>query len=119
MSFRTLCDRRIEVIPVKAGPRDAHGVQTKVLCNPIGPVRAQRNRESTGEDLANRDRRTDTYNYLIELRTIGGDKICPTGLDRIHDIDTDVTLEIIGDPELARRRRIPHHWEVRARIVTG
>lgn len=119
MSFFTLCDREIKIQPVNECGRDAHGVPIKELCEPVGPIRARRTRTRTDEDIVDRDQQDRTYLYLFHLRTIDGAEVCPRGSDRIIDEEADITLEIVGSPIRANRRRIPHHWEARARIVTG
>lgn len=126
MSFRTLCDRQINLVPVcftnDAGERirDEHGNPVPIIGTPQGPIRAHRHRVRTNEELDSRDRLDDTYLYLFEGRTLAGDLICPSGLWRINDLTTGLEFEIDGDPIRAARPRTGlHHWEARARLITG
>jgi hypothetical protein len=120
VSLRSLLDRRVSVVAVNApavGPKDAFGNRAKVAAEPVGPIRARRDQSSTDETIVDRDQQARTFVYLLELRTVAGDEVTLSGRDRIHD--GSEVLEIIGSPELVKRRRLPHHWEARAEIVDG
>ena len=117
MSFRSLLDREVSIVPVVPGVKDRYGNASSVAGEPIDHVPARRDQVRAGEDVRDRDQQTREFVYSFPLRSDDGDELELTGYGRI--VDGDDTFEIVGTPELLHRRRRPHHWEARAVLVEG
>lgn len=106
MSFRSLLDRTVTLIPTGTSGEDAHGNDVVVDGAPVEGVKTARELAAGDEQANVRDTISARWLYFflpdVEL----------TGYDRI--VDGLETLNIVGPPELVVRRRggRPHHWEV-------
>jgi hypothetical protein len=117
VSLRSLLDRRISIITTAAAAKDRYGNTGRSVAATLAEVPARRDQVDADEDVRDRDQQARTFTYLIALRAEDGTAVALTGRDRIRD--GLETLEILGSPELVRRRRLPHHWEARAVVVEG
>lgn len=117
MSFRSLLNRTVQVVPMTVGAEDRYGNQATTPGTPIDDVPARRDQTSGDEDLVNRDQQVTTVLYSLALRALDGTEVTLSGRSRI--VDGAETFEILGPPELLYRRRRPHHWEARAVLIEG
>lgn len=117
MSLRSLLDRRIAIQTTASGAKDRYGNEARAVGSTLLNVPARRDQVGAAEDVRGRDQQARTFTYLIALRAEDGTAVDLTGRDRI--VDGDETLEILGSPELVRRRRLAHHWEARAVVIDG
>lgn len=117
MSYRSLLNRVVDVVPVAEGAEDRYGNVARVPGPAIAGVPARRDQVAVAEDLRDRDQQARTIVYSLALRAADGSVLELTGRDRI--VDGDETFEIVGSPELLFRRRRPHHWEATVSLVEG
>lgn len=99
MSLRLLYDRTVTLQPMNVAAEDSTGTVVLGPGVPVEGVAAMRERVDTSEQLDSRDRQTVRWDYLIPPTV---DAMHLTGNDRI--VDQGVTFEIIGAPEIVRRR---------------
>lgn len=111
MSFDTLLNRTITILPMNVTGIDRYGNDVIGPGTPIEDVPARRWQVSASEEITDRDEQARTFTYDLPPG------VAVTGRDRI--IDGDDTLEVLGPPELVYRRRTPHHIELRAYLIEG
>lgn len=117
MSYRSLLNRTVSVVPITVGAEDRYGNTARTPGPAIAGIPARRDQTAGAEDVIDRDQQTTTVLYSLALRSLTGTEVTLSGRDRI--VDGDETFEIVGPPELLYRRRRPHHWEARAVLIEG
>lgn len=111
MSFDSLLNRTISVVPMDAHTTDRYNNDVTGPGTPITGVRARRHQLTATEDNVDRDQQSQTFRYFLPAGT-------PiSGRDRI--VDGDDTLEVLGPPEIVARNQPDHHIELRAQLIEG
>lgn len=117
MTFPSLLNRRVTVVPMVITGKDSAGNDVKAPGTAIGPVHARRDSESETEIIASRDEQEVVFFYWLALLAEDGTPVVITGRDRL--VDGDETFEVRGTPELVAGQARVHHIEVHAYRITG
>lgn len=115
MSLATIFDRVVVLELTAPAGEDARGNETRGSTDRAG-VPAYRWQVDTSEDTSDRDQQAKTFVYYFPP-AVDGEPVVLSGRDRIRD--GDETLEVLGQPIMARKRGRDHHVEARAFVVEG
>lgn len=118
MSFRSLLDRTVTIVPRSVTGTDSRGNDVVADGTPIVGVPAARDSLELSEDLEGRTQTTRRFVYFLPPEHEGA-ALELGALDRI--VDGDETFELDGPVETVTRRRSAkvHHLEAVAYRIEG
>lgn len=113
MSFRTLLDRTVTVVPRVVTGTSPRGNDVLQDGDPIEGIPAARDLVQADEETVDRDQQLQRWLYFLPAFLEDGTAVELNGYARL--VDAGETFEVVGRPELVARRRRPqgpHHWEL-------